>query len=429
MQWGLVCVAIDRTAGWQREKATIPIPEYAEESNVCLSTAKQQVRALVGMGVLRVVGEEMVEVRGARRAAKVYEVDYDWTAPATLKAATERRRARERDYKRTRNEQGEAPRAPGRSPKGLSVADATDHRNIDGDESRGLNNNPRQNGWGLNVNPQLPSPWGLNDNPQEGYLITPNTSGSPLPEREFGDPKERKERKEAVPQAGPPQDHAASTPFAPLEHERKRPHSHSVDQSISPEKPQLNRDRGSRTDGQTETTDRPTDGISNEEAQTEGNGKVKNGSGGGTVEKPWHVVAASAEAVPDADLTEEHLGLAKAWAGRMGFGGYEDVAKIARVAYVCGEATFIAVSRKCADTHKRGRVLHPWALFCTAVADAMGSRPADGLASRIRAAPTHRSAVVGQTHRDLVGGQTDKHERKSREEEEAIARKHNFILG
>ncbi len=216
-----------------------------------------------------------------------------------------------------------------------------------------------------------------------------------------------------------------------FEHKENLPHIHSVDQS-SPEKPDLNRDRESRSFELAED-DRTTD---EEESSRDisKNHKSRGSSKAGKPEKPWRKFAATAEGVPEEKLTDEQLSLAKTWAKDMGFdAGAADVARVARVAHVCGEDIFRAVAKKCADAHSRKPVSHPWPHLCTAAADALATRPSDALAARIKEAEAkdeYKPPPSYASPREIVGGLRDERRKaKTPEEEEAEARKFGFRVG
>ncbi len=210
------------------------------------------------------------------------------------------------------------------------------------------------------------------------------------------------------------------------------PHIHSVDRS-SPEKPVGNRNRETQTN-EHRADDRPTEKIQDTNKLSKSS---KSKGSEGEEEKPWRKFAATAEAVSEEELTDEHLRLASTWSERMGFGaGEEDVARIARVAYVCGAATFKAVAKKCADAHARKRVSHPWPLLCTAAASAVSARPSDALAARIKstgkddsASPQERYTPRPGSPRALLGGQGTRRKAKTTEEKLEQARRHGFVAG
>lgn len=181
-QWALVCVAIDRTEGWQRDSAPISHADFACDSNVSRSTVKTQVRWLVNHGPLTVVDEG--EGKGkVKRPVKVYEVDYEWVPAAKELQEVENRRAREKSYKRTRREGKEEPLQRGR-PREQPADDQP------AEESRGLNKNPHEDeGWGLTENPRR----GLNKNPHRGQIKTPDLPENPHHNGESGDPKDRRD--------------------------------------------------------------------------------------------------------------------------------------------------------------------------------------------------------------------------------------------
>lgn len=206
---------------------------------------------------------------------------------------------------------------------------------------------------------------------------------------------------------------------------------HSVDRS-SPEKPTLDSDRESRRNGQ-RTDDRTTDEVSSNSEIPNREKNRSSKSGKGKPEKPWHDFAATTEAVSDEKLTDEHLALAKGWASHMGFDGAdEDVARIARVAYVCGEDTFRSVAKKCADAHGKKRVSSPWPLLCTAAANALAARPSESLAARIKEAEAKEDVYKPppRSPREIIGGLLDERRKaKTPEEQLAEAQKYGFRVG